>query len=332
MTAPLPKAELHCHIEGAATPGLVRRLAERYGVDTTGLFDERGGYHWHNFASFLFTYSRVSSVFRGRDDFRDLAFDHFTAIARDGAIYGEIFIAPDIAAEHGVSYRDYIDGLNEGIAEAEAATGVVGRMILTAIRHLGPARVKALARNAASHPRITAFGIAGDETVYHPSEFAEAFAFARDAGLGLTAHAGELSGPDSVAAALDHLGVRRIGHGVRAVEDPALVARLAREGVVLELCPGSNVALGLYPDLAHHPYRQLMEAGVRTTINSDDPPYFHTTLGGEYQRLAEAQGLGDADLLAATRTAIEAAFVDEATRARLFEKVDAVAPVTPSAG
>ena len=117
-------------------------------------------------------------------------------------------------------------------------------------------------------------------------------------------------------AALDHFGVKRIGHGVRAIEDPALVERLAREGIVLELCPSSNVALGLYPDIAHHPFRRLMEAGVRVTINSDDPPYFHTSLGGEYDSARRAiSGLDAAALTGATRTAIEAAFVDEATRA-----------------
>lgn len=154
-------------------------------------------------------------------------------------------------------------------------------------------------------------------------DFADAFRIAREAGLGLTAHAGELAGPQSVRDALDHFGVRRIGHGVRAIEDPALVERLVEEDIVLELCPGSNVALGLYPSIAQHPFRRLMEAGVRVTINSDDPPYFHTTLGREYDELARVQGLGRGALLAATRTAIEAAFVDEATRTRLLARVDA---------
>ncbi len=325
MTSGVPKAELHCHIEGAAPPVLVRRLAARHGIDLDGVFDDRGGYVWRDFASFIVTYGRVSSVFRSGADFRDLAHDYFTAIAAEGAIYGEIFVAPDIAEAGGVSGDDYIAGLSDGIDAAEAATGIVGRMILTSIRHLGPDRVRALAETAVRHPRITGFGIAGDETLYHPRDFADAFDIAREAGLGLTAHAGELAGPQSVRDALDHFGVRRIGHGVRAIEDPALVARLAREGIVLELCPSSNVTLGLYPDLAHHPFRRLMEAGVRVTINSDDPPYFHTTLGHEYEALGQAQGLDRAALLGATRTAIEAAFVDESTRAKLLARVDAAA-------
>ncbi|MCP4386243.1 MAG: adenosine deaminase [Hyphomicrobiales bacterium] len=325
MRSAFPKAELHCHIEGAANPALVQRLATRYRVDLDGLLDRRGGYAWHDFASFLDAYGRVSSVFRTRDDFRALALDHFTSLAAAGAIYGEIFIAPDIAAEYGVAIDDYVAGLDDGIAEAEAATGIVGRMIVTGIRHLGPEPVRALAGWAAAnpHPRITGFGLAGDESQHHAGDFAEAFRIAREAGLGLTAHAGELEGPESVRAALDHFAVARIGHGVRAIEDRALVHRLVEEGVVLELCPSSNVALGLYPDLAAHPFRRLMDAGVRVTVNSDDPPFFHTSLGHEYEVVSDVQTLGQSALGRITRTAIEAAFVDPVTRGELLGRLPA---------
>jgi adenosine deaminase len=317
------KAELHCHIEGAAPPALVRQLAARHGIDLSDVFDEAGGYRWHDFASFLDAYGRVSSVFRTREDFRALGFAHFTALAAEGAIYGEIFAAPDIAADVGVSYDDYVGGLGEGIADAEREAGIVGRMIVIGVRHLGPARALATAATAVghAHPLVTGFGLAGDETTHHPRDFVPAFRVADEACLGLTAHAGELAGPRSVWAALDHLGVTRIGHGVRAIEDEALVRRLVDDRIVLELCPSSNVALKLYPNIAGHPFRRLMEAGVRVTINSDDPPYFHTTLGGEYAALAREQALDDAALTSATRTAIESSFVDEATRARLLGRV-----------
>lgn len=324
----LIKAELHCHIEGAVPPALFRRQADRYGVPVADVIDEAGGYRWHDFASFLQAYGRVSSVFRSKEDFRALAEAHFTGLATQGAIYGEIFAAPDIAADNGVGYDDYVGGLGEGIAAAEQATGIVGRMIVIGVRHLGPGRVRAMAELAAtrSHRLVTGFGLAGDETVHHPRDFADAFRIAGEAGLGLTAHAGELAGPESVSAALDHLGVSRIGHGVRAIEEPALVQRLARGGIVLELCPGSNVALGLYPDIGHHPFSRLMEAGVRITINSDDPPYFHTTLADEYAALARELRLDDAALTAATRTAVEAAFVDEATRTALLARLASPSP------
>jgi len=319
----VPKAELHCHIEGAAPPRLVRQLAAKNGLDLGDIFDEAGGYRWHDFSSFLETYGKVSAVFQSREDFRALALAYFTSIAAEGAIYGEVFAAPDIAEDFGVAYDDYVGGLGDGIAAAQTATGIAGRIIVIGVRHLGPERVTAMAETVAAnpHPLVTGFGLAGDETMHHPRDFAPAFAIARAAGLGITAHAGELAGPESVRAALDHLGVKRLGHGVRSIEDVALVERIVDEGIVLELCPSSNVALKLYPDIAHHPFRRLMEAGCRVTINSDDPPYFHTSLGGEYDALARDQALDDAALLAATRTAIEAAFVDEATRARLLAKL-----------
>ena len=160
MTSAIPKAELHCHIEGAAEPDLVRRLAARHGIGLDGLFDADGGYRWHDFQSFLAAYARVSSVFRTGEDFRDLALDHFTRIAAEGAIYGEIFVAPDIAGDNGLSFEAYVEGLGEGIEAAERATGIVGRMIVVGIRHLGPERVRATAAMAARtpHPLVTGFG------------------------------------------------------------------------------------------------------------------------------------------------------------------------------
>ena len=157
--------------------------------------------------------------------------------------------------------------------------------------------------------------------MHRVADFARAFDIARDAGLGITIHAGELSGAFSVRDALDHVRPTRISHGVRAIEDGDLVKRLADEGVVLEVCPGSNVALKVFPDFEHHPLRALHEAGVRVTLNSDDPPFFHTSLAREYDVASSIMGFGDDDLLGMTRTAIEAAFVDEPTRERLLSRL-----------
>jgi adenosine deaminase len=159
--------------------------------------------------------------------------------------------------------------------------------------------------------------------MHHPRDFADAFRIAGEAGLGLTVHAGEFGGPESVRDALDHLGVSRIGHGVRAIEDPDLVRRIVDEDIVLELCTGSNIALGLYPDIASHPFRHLRDAGVRVTVSSDDPPYFGSSIGAEYGWLAEGQGLSHAALAQTTRTAIEVAFVDDETRRRLINRLEA---------
>ncbi|HMB48636.1 MAG TPA: adenosine deaminase, partial [Afifellaceae bacterium] len=207
-----------------------------------------------------------------------------------------------------------------GYADAQAQTGIEGRFIPLAVRNLGPERAIAAARQTVLHarPEVTGFGLAGDERVHVPADFAPAFAIAREAGLSCTAHAGELAGAESVRQALDDLPVSRIGHGVRAVEDADLVRRLAEEEIVLEVCPGSNLALGLYPDLNAHPLKALMAAGVRVTLNSDDPAFFRTSLAGEYRACRDILRMSEADLAGFTQTALQAAFVDEPTRKRLL--------------
>jgi adenosine deaminase len=196
-------------------------------------------------------------------------------------------------------------------------------MIASGVRHFGVERVEAAARYAAEcqHPLVTGFNMAGDERMGKVADFARAFEIARDAGLGITIHAGELCGAFSVRDALDIVKPDRIGHGVRAIEEPDLLPRLAESGVVLEVCPGSNIALGIYPDYQNHPLRTLREAGIKVTINSDDPPFFHSSLGKEYEAVSTLMGFDDEEINAMTRTAIEAAFVDEATRKALLAKL-----------
>ena len=167
------------------------------------------------------------------------------------------------------------------------------------------------------------FGIAGDEQAGKPKDFAWSFDCAREAGLRLTAHAGEWGGPESVRDALDDLGVERIGHGVRAIEDLALVDRLAEDGIVLEVCPGSNVALGVYPDWRAHPIEKLRSRGVKVTVSTDDPPFFHTTMSHEFDRLADAFGWDEGEFDALNRGALDAAFCDEATRDRIAKILEA---------
>ncbi|WEX09569.1 adenosine deaminase [Chelativorans sp. AA-79] len=316
------KAELHCHIEGAASPALVEAQARKYGVDISS-FIRNGAYYWHDFTSFLLAYDRAASLFRSPEDYALLAESYLTELAAQGAIYSEFLTSPDHAERAGLSPQAYTEALGEGMARAKAATGIESRMIVTGVRHFGPEAIEKAARFAAScgHPLVTGFGVAGDERIGHPRDFVRAFATAREAGLGVTIHAGEFGGADSVAAALDHIHPSRIGHGVRAIESLDLVRRIADEGVVLEACPVSNVVLRVFPDFARHPFPQLRAAGCRVTLNSDDPPHFHTSLAREYAVAAEHFGLGDAALAAITRTAIEAAFMDEKTRAVLLARL-----------
>ena len=225
------KAELHCHIEGAASPELVRRKARQNGYSTDGLIDAEDNYIWHDFSSFLNAYDRAAAMFVSEQDYCDLAYDYFSGAAAQGMIYGEVFISADHAEKAGLSYGAYVDALGEGIQRAREETGIEGRMIATCVRHFGPQRAEPVAQLLHSHPHplVTGFGMAGDERMHHPADFATAFRIAEDAGLQITAHAGEFGGPDSIRAVLDELGVKRIGHGVRAIEDEALLARLREE-------------------------------------------------------------------------------------------------------
>jgi adenosine deaminase len=220
--------------------------------------------------------------------------------------------------------RGYIPQNGSAGVAASRQDGLVLRGIVTAIRHFGPERARETALCAAETAGdwIVGFGLAGDERIGRPGDFAWAFDCAREAGLRLTCHAGEWCGPQSVRDAIRDLGVERIGHGVRAIEDPALVAELAERRIVLELCPGSNVALGLYPSLHAHPIGKFVESGVRVTVSTDDPPFFRTSMTREYESLAEAFGWDGALLDQFARTAAEAAFCDETARRNILTKLE----------
>lgn len=323
MTAHLLKAEIHCHIEGAAPPALAIAQARRYGVDVS-TFMNGESYAWRDFAQFIQAYDRVASLFRTQQDYALLTETYLSELAGINTIYSEIIVSPDHGDRIGLGADAYIAGICDGIHAARQNTGIEARIIVTGERHFGPESVIRAARYAADsqNPLITGFNMAGEERMGRVADYAAAFDIARDAGLGLTIHAGEVCGAFSVTDALDLVRPARIGHGVRAIEDPALIERLVRDGVVLEVCPGSNVALNVFPDFASHPLPQLIEAGVRVCINSDDPPFFHTSLAREYDVAASVMGLSESQINAMTRTALEAAFVDEPTRAALLARFD----------
>lgn len=319
----LPLAELHCHIEGAALPDLVLAQARKYNAAVSAIIRD-GSYVWRDFADFLKCYDVAASLFRNAEDYALLAETYLASIAKQGAIYGEFFVSPVPPFNPDLAPEAYIEGTIEGLKRAKANHNIEARLILTGIRHAGPQAVEAAANFAVKHRShfLTGFGMAGEERIHHPKDFVRAFDIARDGGLHITVHAGEWRGPEEVLAALDYLKPERIGHGVRSIEDGDLVKRLADEHVVLECCPGSNVALGVFPSFPEHAYPKLRKAGVRVTLNSDDPPYFWTSLGREYDIAREHFGMSEAELLADTRTSIEAAFVDEATRVDLFAQLD----------
>lgn len=325
MTGQIPKAELHCHFEGTAAPRLIRKLAARNSVEVPpSLFDGDDRFAWTGFPGFLDAYDLAARCIRTVRDYRDVSYEYLAACAHEGAIYVEVFLSPDHAAEVGLSYAEHLAGAIEGIKDAERDFGIVGRIIITCVRHFGPDRALKIvdAMVHEPHPYVVGFGMAGNELIHECRDFTPVFAKADAAGFPCTVHAGEVAGAESIRAAIDALPVHRIGHGVRAVEDPALVAELAKRGLLLEVCPGSNIAVGIYPNHQQHPLPRLLAAGCRVTLNSDDPPYFDTSIGREYARAAAAYGFDDDALLGFTRTAIEGSFADDETRAELLRRLD----------
>jgi adenosine deaminase len=318
----VPKAELHVHLEGTARPELIRRLARRNGVAVPeGVFHDEDTFRWIDFLDFLKTYDLAASVIRTAQDYRDVVYEYLVQCAHEGTRYVELISSPDHARAVGLTEEEHRAGIFQGIDDARDATGIEGRVLVSVVRNFGVEAAERTAAEAAAMPHeyVVGFNMAGDEAGYPAADFTRAFAIAHDAGLGCTCHAGEHAGPESVRAALALPGVVRLSHGVRAIEDPALVAELAERGTVLEVCPTSNVALGVFPSYGEHPLPALMEAGVAVTLASDDPPYFGATIGGEYGVARTHYGLDDAALTAITRTALNAAFTDDPTRTRLLK-------------
>ncbi|WP_298565331.1 adenosine deaminase [uncultured Aliiroseovarius sp.] len=321
----LPKVELHLHIEGAAPPEFIRGLAKEKHVDLSGIFTDDGGYAYRDFSHFLEVYEAATSVLKSPEDFGRLTKAVLEDCAEAGVVYAETFLSPDFCGGRDVgAWREYLAAIQEAAAECERDAGITLRGIVTAIRHFGPepARETAICAQQTAGDFITGFGMGGDENAGKQGDFAYAFDMAREAGLRLTTHAGEWRGPDEVRAALDDLKVERIGHGVRSIEDLTLVERLVEDDITLEVCPGSNVFLGVYPDLSAHPIAKLRERGVKVTVSTDDPPFFRTDLVTEYENLSRQFGWETSDFNALNLTAIDAAFCDDATRARVRKKLE----------
>lgn len=323
--ADLPKVELHLHHEGAAPPAFIRQLAHEKNIDLGGVFNDAGGYVFRDFVHFLSVYEAATSVLKTPEDYARLTRAVLTESAANGVVYTESFISPDFCGGGDLqAWQDYQAAIREAADAAERDFGIILRGIVTCVRHFGPEQAKKSARCAAETAGdwIVGFGMGGDECAGHQGDFSYAFDMAREAGLKLTTHAGEFGGPESIREALRDLNVERIGHGVRAIEDPGLVRELAARQITLEVCPGSNVVLGLYPDIKKHPIAQLRDAGVAVTISTDDPPFFATTMRQEYEALETAFSW-DAEIFnALNQTAAQAAFCNQETRDRVLKKLE----------
>ncbi len=288
MVHTLPKAELHLHLEGSVEPETLRELDPALTAE-----DVRARYRYESFAAFIESYKWVIGHLRRPSDYALIARRLLEALAAQNVRYAEITISAGVILWR----RQEFAPIYEALCGEAACSPVEVRWVLDAIRQLGAEHAMQVAKLAAERAGsgVAAFGIGGDEERGPVELFGEVFAFARDAGLHLTVHAGETVGPESIWGAV-RLGAERIGHGIRAVEDPALLAYLREKDIPLEICISSNVATGAVRSLEEHPVRRIYEAGVPIVLGSDDPAMFHTTLEREYELVARAFGFTDTEL------------------------------------
>ena len=309
----LPKVELHLHLEGSLRPSTMLALAKRHGVDLGADTEEAltARYRYESFDDFLRLFMQGLAVLRDAEDFAMVATQLAAELAGQNVRYAEVTTTPFNHHRRGIAMEDYVAGLNEGRSRARRQHGVEFGWICDIPRELEePDRgfTADLITGPLAPDGVVAIGLGGPEVGFPPEWFAGSFKRAKAAGLGAVPHAGETVGPESVWGAIETLAADRIGHGVRAIEDPALVSHLARTGIPLEVSMTSNVLLGVVPSLEAHPIRRLLEAGVRVSINTDDPAYFGTDLTTELQLAHDVHGLSIEQLGDLQAGAIDASF------------------------
>lgn len=322
----LKKAELHVHLEGSIAPELAAQLAQRNKLTLPqGLVAPDGqSYLSKDFLDFLNVYDTLAAVIKVPQDYYDITFDYLKNNALNDAIYVEMMYSPDHAEQSsGIPSKEHLAAIQQAIDDAKDKYNIVGRIISTAVRHFGVEACERVARRAGidAFPCVTGFGLGGDEAKFPPKMFTKAYQIAADAGLECTVHAGEFDSARGMVEAMENLPIKRIGHGVNAIHSPETMAMVKERGIALEVCPTSNIFLGLFKDMNSHPFPKLYDAGIKVSISSDDPPFMKTNLAQEYQRVQESYQYSDETMNDITRMAIEAAFVDEKTRQELLARI-----------
>ncbi|MGO4594269.1 adenosine deaminase [Leifsonia sp. 2TAF2] len=320
----LPKAELHLHIEGTLEPELAFELAARNGIELpyADVADLAAQYDFDDLQSFLDLYYATMAVLRTREDFADLTRRYLRRAHTQGVRHVELFFDPQAHTSRGVAFDDVVDGIGDALDEAQSELGISGALILCFLRDQPvESAEEALTAGLTRTDRIIGVGLDSAEVGYPPSLFEGVYARARAAGLHGVAHAGEEGPPAYVREALDLLHAERIDHGIRSIEDPELVARLAAERIPLTVCPLSNVRLRATPDLRDHPLLRLDAAGVPVTINSDDPAYFGGYVGQNFAAVRDALGLTEERARRFARTSIEASFASDDRKAELLAEL-----------
>lgn len=328
----LPKAELHIHLEGTIRPATLLALARRHNVELPAR-DEAGlrrFYQFRDFSHFIEVWIIINECLRSGEDFALITRELGAEAGRQNIRYLEVTFTPyPHVRRRGLTWEEILGGIAAGRAEARRAWGVEMRLIPDIARDCYRAGLMEAATQTAEWAvagrdrGVVALGLGGNEVGNPPEAFAEAYAYARAGGLHAVPHAGEVAGPESVWGALRALHAERIGHGVRAIDDPALVTHLRDHQIPLEICPTSNVCTGAVPSLDAHPIRLFYDAGVPITLNSDDPPMFNTTLTDEYLLLAARFGFTPHELAHLSLTAVHAAFLPAAEKQALATQFQA---------
>ena len=323
----IPKAELHLHIEGTLEPELMFDLAARNGYELPyGTVDEvHHAYRFTDLQSFLDIYYQGAAVLQTAEDFYRLTSEYFDRAAADGVRRAEIFFDPQTHTNRGVDFVVFMEGFRAAMADARSRHGISSDLILCFLRHLSGEEAVSTLREAEPHlESVIAVGLDSSEQGRPPHLFEDVYAMARELGLRAVAHAGEEGPPEYVAGALDVLGAERIDHGVRSLEDQDLVDRLARERVPLTVCPMSNVALRVVDDISTHPLPAMLDAGLRVSVNSDDPAYFGGYIGDNYAALVTDLEFGVDQIAAIARNSIDSSFLPEEEKAKLVAEIDAL--------
>ena len=321
----MPKVELHLHIEGSLEPELMFALAERNGIELpyASVEEVRAAYDFSDLQSFLDIYYAGACVLLTEQDFYDLTWAYLLRCRDDEVCHSEIFFDPQTHTDRGVAFETVIEGISRALSDGREQLGISSQLILCFLRHLSAeAAMETLQQALPYRDRIVAVGLDSSEKGHPPEKFVEVFDRARAAGFLTVAHAGEEGPPAYIEQALDLLKVKRIDHGVRCTEDPALVRRLQTEQVPLTVCPLSNIKLRVFDRLEEHNLKKLLDAGLCVTINSDDPAYFGGYIGQNFRESAEALDLDLDDLEKLARNAVAASFLDEGSKANLMARID----------
>jgi adenine deaminase len=321
----MPKAELHIHIEGSLEPELIFALAARNGLQLpyASVEELRSAYAFSNLQSFLDIYYAGASVLLTEQDFYDMARAYFVKAAADKVVHAELFFDPQTHTARGVSMQTVINGLHCACVDAQAELGISAALILCFLRHLSEEEAfETLEQALPFRDQIIGIGLDSGEVGNPPEKFARVFARCRELGFHLVAHAGEEGPPAYVWTALDLLKVERIDHGVQSSKDAALMQRLAQDRIALTVCPLSNLKLCVFPDLASHNLRELLDAGLAATVNSDDPAYFGGYMNDNFTQTFAATGLNAQHAYTLARNSFEASFIDESAKRRFIDQLN----------